>query len=203
MLNKNVNGLLIAAGYSSRMGEFKPLIKYRGKSFVVTIVEKMLEVCSSVVVVTGYKHQELLSEINSQFYNLNPALQDMVIIANNQNYDQGMFTSLQCGLKKIKDSDWILYHFVDQPFHPQIFYENLVKQIDDEYNWIQPAFEGKEGHPVMFKNEISNSILSMPAQSNLKLLGEDHFTKKKIWECPYPSILNDIDTPKDLESLSN
>ncbi len=54
-----------------------------------------------------------------------------------------MFTSLQTGLTAAINSDWILYHFVDQPGLPNKFYQEFIKQIDDEHNWIQPHLKNK------------------------------------------------------------
>ena len=65
-----INGLLISAGLSGRMGQFKPLMLYKNKSFVVTIVEKLLTVCERVVVVTGFQKEKIESTINSQFSTL-------------------------------------------------------------------------------------------------------------------------------------
>ncbi|MCK5457077.1 MAG: nucleotidyltransferase family protein, partial [Melioribacteraceae bacterium] len=50
------SGLLIASGLSSRISGFKPLLQYEGKSFLITIVEKMLTALSNIVIVVGHKH---------------------------------------------------------------------------------------------------------------------------------------------------
>jgi CTP:molybdopterin cytidylyltransferase MocA len=191
-----INGLLISAGLSGRMGQFKPLMLYKGKSFVVTIVEKLLTVCERVVVVTGFKSDKVKSVCSLQFA-------DRVEYVFNPNYEHGMFTSLQAGLTELKDSDWIIYHFVDQPFHEEKFYRELISQIDDSNDWIQPCYNGKEGHPVLFKKNIFKKILTTDPSSSLRLIRDDNDTKKKKWKCGYSQILIDFDTNEDIENFNS
>jgi molybdenum cofactor cytidylyltransferase len=167
---------------------------YKDKPFVITIVEKLLTVCERVVVVTGFKSNEVESVCSLQFA-------DRVECVFNQNYEQGMFTSLQAGLKELKDSDWILYHFVDQPFHEEKFYRELISQIDDNHDWVQPCYNGKEGHPVLFKQNIFDKILIADPSSSLRLIRDDCYTKIKKWECGYSQILNDFDTLDDMKNF--
>lgn len=196
-----INGLLISAGLSGRMEQFKPLMLYKGKSFVVTIVEKLLTVCERVVIVTGFQKDKIESIINSQFSILNSQFIKRIECIYNPFFEKGMFTSLQAGLKELKDSDWIIYHFVDQPFHQDKFYNELIKQIDDKTDWIQPRYNGMDGHPVLFKKDIFEKILTADPFSSLRLIRDDGNTKTKKWECGYSQILKDFDTPEDMQSF--
>ncbi|MCX6170413.1 MAG: NTP transferase domain-containing protein [Ignavibacteriales bacterium] len=196
-MNKpRINGLLIAAGFSRRMGDFKPLMEYDDNPYIVVITKKLLSVCEIVVIVTGHKSVEIESTIKLAF--IENILFPRVKIVVNPNFERGMFTSLQAGLKELIDSEWILYHFVDQPFHKEKFYKEFVAQIDDEYDWIQPVYDSKDGHPVMFKKTIFEKIISSPEDHILRLIRDDDVTKKKKWECNYPQILKDFDTPEDV-----
>ena len=196
-MNKpKINGLLIAAGFSKRMGDFKPLMEYDNNPYIVVITKKLLSVCETVVIVTGHKSIEIESTIKYAF--IENVLFPRVKVVVNPNFEKGMFTSLQTGVKELIDSDWILYHFVDQPFHKEKFYKEFVAQIDDNYDWIQPVYDGLEGHPVMFKKTIFEKIISSPENHILRLIRDDGSTKKKIWNCSYSQILKDFDTPEDL-----
>ncbi len=196
-MNKpKINGLLIAAGFSKRMGDFKPLMEYDNNPYIVVITKKLLSVCETVVIVTGHKSVEIESTIKFAF--IENVLFPRVKVIVNPNFEKGMFTSLQTGVKELIDSDWILYHFVDQPFHKEKFYKEFTAKIDDEYDWIQPVHDGLEGHPVMFKKTIFEKIISSPENHILRLIRDDGSTKKKIWDCSYSQILKDFDTPEDL-----
>lgn len=199
MVKKKISGLLISAGFSKRMGDFKPLIEYNNNPFIVLITKKLLDVCENVIIVTGHKSIEVENTIKFAFieHNLFPRVRIVV----NPDYDKGMFSSLQTGLKELTDSDWVLFHFVDQPFHKEKFYKEFITKIDENYDWIQPMYDGKEGHPVMFKRTIFEKIISSPDDHILRLIRNDGLTKKKEWECAYPQILKDFDTPEDMKSF--
>jgi molybdenum cofactor cytidylyltransferase len=209
MSESKIGGLLVSAGLSSRMGNFKPLMEYNGETYVIGITRKLIQVCSKVVIVTGFQKEKVESTINSQsafggqVLNLPTGRQGsqlgkVVSCVNNPDYEKGMFTSLQTGAKCLKDCDWVLYHFVDQPFHKEKFYEELILQADDNYNWIQPVYNNKEGHPIMFNKRVIELILYGSQNATLRLIGDLPAIKKKYWNCSYPNILKDYDTPDDI-----
>jgi molybdenum cofactor cytidylyltransferase len=195
MKNLNIGGLLISAGLSQRMGDFKPLMDFNSKSFVVNITEKLLIVCDEVVVVTGYKNEKVETEIESKIQNTESKILKCVY---NPSYAQGMFTSLKTGLTYLKDVDWILFHFVDQPFHSEKFYTELIAQANSSYDWIQPVHEGKEGHPLLFNQKVAGMVTESADDFQLRIIRDDPEIRKKNWECNYAAILNDFDTPEDI-----
>jgi molybdenum cofactor cytidylyltransferase len=178
------------------MGKFKPLLSYKGKSFIQNIVLGLESVCDKIIVVTGYKANEVEENVNR--LNINSKIE----FAFNPEYEKGMFTSLQKGLAQVKDSNWILYHFVDQPGLPQKFYTNFIKQIDEEHNWIQPKIKKQKGHPVLIKRDLFQIILDAPLNTNLRTISNDLKVNKKFWECGYTEIFQDIDTEEDYSKLN-
>jgi len=196
-VNQNkTHGLIISAGFSSRMGKFKPLLNYKGKSFIQNIVLRLDSVCDKTIVVTGCKATEVEENVNQ----LN--MQSKIEFVQNESFEKGMFTSLQVGLDKAKESDWIIYHFVDQPGLPEEFYKEFVNQIDNKHNWIQPAINEHRGHPVLIHKNIIEYILSCSNDSNLREISNDPMVKKKFWECGYREIFQDVDTQKDYSELN-
>jgi molybdenum cofactor cytidylyltransferase len=156
----------------------------------------LLSVCDRVIVVTGFNRNEVEATIELAFHDGN--LFPRVDLIYNPDFEKGMFSSLQAGVKAIKDSDWVLYHFVDQPFHEKKFYKDLTDQIDPEFDWIQPVYKGNEGHPVIFNNKVSDLIINSPVESMLRGISKLPMIKKEFWDCNYPKILKDYDTPDDL-----
>lgn len=203
-----LSGLLIASGFSSRINGFKPLLRYKEKSFLITIVEKMLSALSQVVIVVGHNHIQLLEELNTHFNDkIKKTSDDSWIVGNrikiiyNKNYQKGMFTSLQLGVKQLTDSDWILYHFIDQPNLPKEFYSEILKQQTKSSNWIQPLFNEVKGHPILFDKKVSSKIIDADNSSNLREILKDESLIKRFWNCSFPEILEDIDTDEDYRNL--
>ncbi|MCH8035461.1 MAG: NTP transferase domain-containing protein [Bacteroidetes bacterium] len=196
MDKRKINGLIISAGLSGRMGKFKPLLSYKGKSFIQNIVLRLDSVCDKIIIVTGYKANEVEEDINQ--LNINSKIEFVF----NSEYEKEMFISLQAGLQKADNCDWIFYHFVDQPGLPEVFYKKLVEQINDRHNWIQPKIKEQKGHPILIRNDLFQIISGAPLNSNLRTISNDPKVKKKFWECGYEEIFQDIDTEEDYSKLN-
>ncbi|NWF49439.1 MAG: NTP transferase domain-containing protein [Ignavibacteriaceae bacterium] len=194
---------------SKRMGQPKPLLMYNNIPFVLGILVKLCSICSKVAVILGYKNEIVKEEI--EFY-LNSAeskianpfreeLKMKTILLSNPDYEKGMITSVKTGVNYFSQSDWLLYHLVDQPSIPLNFYKEFAQQIDDKYDWIQPSFNKTEGHPVIIKNSLIKFILDSNNQTSMKEISSRMSIRKKIWDCNYKEILQDIDTPQQYSNL--
>ncbi|MCK5086148.1 MAG: hypothetical protein KAQ90_01450, partial [Melioribacteraceae bacterium] len=75
-------------------------------------------------------------------------------------------------------------------------------QIENSYDWVQPRYNGRNGHPIIINKSIFNSIISAPKTSNLREVINEKIIKKKFWECGYSQIFNDIDTPDEYKELT-
>ncbi|MEW6653716.1 MAG: NTP transferase domain-containing protein [Bacteroidota bacterium] len=193
-----IDALLISAGFSGRMGDFKPLIKIGNQAFVTKITEKLLSVCQTVTIVTGYRSYDVETEINNSFHKETTCEKTRVKCVFNPEFYNGMFSSVKAGVADMQNSDWILFHFVDQPAIPINFYKELIAQIDDKHDWIQPVYELKQGHPVLFNSSVIPKILCCPSNYRMKLVRGEDDIKKKYWITDYEFILEDFDTKEDL-----
>lgn len=184
------------------MGKFKPLAEYKGKAFIYNIILKLNPVCDKIIVVTGFKGEELKNRIIGDLLADNQAeMIKKMLFVQNEDYKKGMFTSLQTGLAGAKECDWILYHFVDQPGLPEKFYPDFISEIDDNYDWIQPVNKGQKSHPILIQKELFGLILEATDNSNLREISNNPKVKKKFWECSYEEIFQDIDTEEDYQML--
>lgn len=197
MQKNRIHGLMLSAGLSGRMGKFKPLLEFDGKSFVRNITEKLCSICDRAIIVTGFNSEQIENDLSK---NLSKANLQKVKFVLNENYEAGMFTSLKTGLLNCPDADWVLYHFVDQPTLPHKFYVDFIKQIDENYDWIQPVIGKRKGHPVLFGKRVIEKVSAAPADSNLREITHEGI-KKKYWECGYKEIFDDIDTIEDYKNL--
>ena len=179
------------------MGKPKALLMQEDLPFAFVILQKMQVICESIVVVIGYSG-DMIQEKLKKYIEENSQLKSKVRFASNKNYSEGMTTSLQCGLSELKNSEWVLYHFVDQPKLSPEFYNNFSEQISNDVNWIQPTFEGNTGHPILIHNSVFKLILDLLPNSSLRDLKNHSDIRKKFWPCDYSKILYDIDTPSDL-----
>jgi len=187
-----ITGIIAAAGFSERMGSFKPLKDFEGKTYIENITGKLEPHCSEIIIVTGFKFAEIEKVIRSSFGS------SKVRFAFNPDFTLGLFTSLKRGLGAAHKSSWYLYHFVDQPFFKPQFYSELISQIDDAHDWLQPSYNGRTGHPILFNSRAAELILGSPSDTNLREVGRQNNFVKKIWTCSYREVLIDFDTEENI-----
>lgn len=187
-----ISGLIIAAGLSGRMNSFKPILKIKDQPLVQIISEKLLYICNNVVIVTGYNAELVEAAFEKS---------DKIKFVYNENFAKGMFTSLKKGIENLVDSDWVIYHFVDQPTLPEIFYKEFVQRINSDYNWIQPSYKGTKGHPILIAKDIFAKIIESSDESSLKEVSKNPVVRKLIWDCDYQEVLEDIDTSEDFNKI--
>ena len=202
MDKSKIYGLILSAGLSGRMKKFKPLADFKGKSFINSIINKLDKVCSEIIIVTGFRSDDLRSAIIKNLQDMDRSeIISKLKFTFNEVYRDGMFTSLKKGISNADVCDWILYHFVDQPGLPDKFYPDFVRQVDSSYDWIQPVYNKLKGHPVLLGKNLLKLISEAPDDANLRDISRDSVVKKKFWDCDYKEIFQDIDTDEDYERL--
>lgn len=214
--NLKINGLLACAGKSGRMGKPKPLLVYKGLPFCILILVKMNLICEKIAIVLGFEAELIQSELKKYLTDIDKLkhelkeesllshikeMENKVEFVINENFEEGMFSSLQCGIEKLIDSDWVLYHFTDQPTIPISFYFDFLKQLDENFDWIQPRYNLQNGHPIFINHNLFQEIIFSSRHNDLRKLSSKSSIEKKYWDCTYPQVLEDIDTPKDFYSI--
>src|SRR4030095_12032605 len=116
-----ISAILLAAGESRRMGDFKQLLPFGNKTFVEQCVDIIREAqIGEIIVVTGHREADVrraLGERNVRY-------------AHNPDYNLGMATSIKCGVQAVSvGSQAFLIALVDQP---QITAE-VISRIIQEY----------------------------------------------------------------------
>ena len=196
-MHHSITGIILTAGLSGRMNSFKPLLKLNnGKTFIQNIAGKLIQVCDEVIIVTGFKCEDIENNLDAI------EKHDKLRFVFNENYQSGMFTSLQAGLSET-NSKWFLYHFVDQPSLPSNFYSEFIVQIDKQFNWIQPKYNNRKGHPILFDDFVKHKILEISIDKTLRDVARDTSINKYFWECGTELIFQDIDSPEDYKRSKN
>ena len=92
MKNNSIASIIISGGYSSRMGSFKPFLNFGEKSAVEMIVDTYKSSgIHDIIVVAGYKGSEVAEKLKGSD----------VLCIQNENYAEGMFTSVIKGVKAL------------------------------------------------------------------------------------------------------
>lgn len=181
-----VEGVILAAGSSSRAGAFKPALPIGGNPMVERAMEGMRGVCSRIIVVGGYQFerlQELVRAIGG------------VECVENPSYRRGMFTSVKTGLARVRGGRCFILP-VDVPLVPAGVYERLLSV---EAEIVVPSYQGRHGHPICCSRSVVPRILLEPDESSLRdVVRAIGFQALAV---DAEEILIDIDTPDDYEQV--
>lgn len=181
----SIEGLLLAAGQSSRMRPHHKLaMDLHGQTLLERSLGCLLPLCQRVIIVTGY-----LKPPVEAFHTLYPAL-DFV---HNPNYENGMFSSVQAGLRTAK-GERIFILPGDCPFVDQAVFGQML-QLDADV--VIPSYRGQTGHPVLLSRKAVQTLLATPQYRTLKEFIDAQ--ESIVTEVDCPGILRDIDTVEDFQ----
>ncbi len=184
----DIEGIVLAAGFSSRMGKFKMEMSLNGKTLIERSVESLDKVCSKIIVVAGYKIERIKEILKSY---------EKVEVVFNKEFEKGMFSSVKIGISQIKAEKFFLLPG-DIPFVNEDVFKKLLSKKGDI---IIPVFQSRKGHPVLIDSSLINEILNEPEDSNLKLfIDKKGFTTVEVQD---EAILFDIDTEEDYLNYSS
>ena len=205
---KDIAGLIIAGGYSSRMGDFKPLLPVNGRPLIEDRILSMAKAgISPIFVVTGYKKDELETIIQSIQDRISPETQ--VITIHNPDYDKGMFSSIKTGIEKTrsyseKPIKGVILLPVDYPLINETHYANLYEAwIVNPEQFAVPCYYGKKGHPLLIPIRAWEEILSYRGGKGLKGITNEYEDRSEILrvEMNDERVLMDMDTPTDYNTV--
>lgn len=188
---KGLSAIIVAAGLSSRMGSFKPLLPLGGKPMLRLAIDNMrLAGADEIIVVTGYRAQELRSII---------ADADAKEVHNPDYRVTGMYDSVKLGLRALGDSvGRVMLTPADNPAVMQSTYASL---LGSNALIVRPSFEGNSGHPLIISGALIPYMLSYDGPMGMRGAVERSGFKIDEVAVNDPGITMDADTPEQYEKL--
>lgn len=191
-----IAAVILAAGYSSRMRAFKPLLPF-GET---TVLERSIDLfraadIADIRVVVGHRADELLPLLKSR--QIRPLL--------NERYQEGMFSSVVAAAASLEpESEAFFLLPVDFPLVRRETVEMLLRAWRNAAGGIlYPAFNGRRGHPPLLATSYRDVILSWQGDGGLSALLQQYQGDAATIETGDEGILLDMDTPEDYERLQS
>lgn len=193
-MHPDVAGLILAAGFSSRMGEFKPTALVPGGPMVLVQIRLLLEAgLGRIEVVTGHRHQEIEELLQGH-----PECGGRVRTVFNPRYPEGMFSSIQAGVQVLSPDTRAF--FVLPSDCPGVRAETLLRLMADfkasPCDAVFPRCNGHRGHPPLLAAHLLPELTAWQGEGGLRAFLCARNTRELAFADP--SILNDLDTPEDL-----
>lgn len=184
--------VIVAAGMSTRMAQFKQLMKIGSRTMAERVVVNFQRAgVKEIVMVTGYHSEQLEKELQGFG----------ITFLKNENYETTqMFDSAKIGLEYFKGRcDNVLFCPVDIPFFMEKTVSLLLEQQGDV---IQPIYQGKAGHPVLIGGSLIPAILDYPGEGGLKGAFHSIANLKRVRVAvDNEAVVMDADTREDYQRL--
>ena len=186
-----IGAVITAAGKSSRMGSFKPLLKIG----ILTVAEQVVQNfhaagISDIAIVTGSNAEELERSL---------AHLGLVFLRNDRYVYNEMIDSVKIGINYLKDiCDKIFITPVDVPLFTPRTVEALLKSRS---NIGIPAYKGETGHPIILDNNAIKEILGFSGDGGLRDAIASLSLNVEHIETGDEGMLYDIDTQADYDKI--
>ena len=189
-----IAALITAAGMSSRMGKFKPMLNIGSISVAQRVVATFQQVgIERIVMITGFNAVTLERHLSSQG----------IIFLRNENYETThMFDSVKIGLEYLKDKcDAVLMTPVDIPLFTAETVTELMEAGESGKKLACPECQGQTGHPILIHTSLIDGILADSGVQGLK--GALERSGEVMHHVPVQDqgTLHDADTPEDFSAL--
>ena len=189
-----ITAVLLAAGESRRMGDFKQLLRLGEKTFVEHCVDQILASgVGELIVVTGHREGDVRKALGDR----------PVRFAHNADYRLGMASSIKCGIRGASEEiRAFLIALVDQPRIQAETIRHLI-QVFDEGNAriVIPRYDGSNGHPILLDERLRNEILNMSEEDGLRQVVRAHESETQRIDVSTRAVVDDCDLPEDYERM--
>ena len=183
--------LIVAAGMSSRMGDFKPMLNIGSISIAQRVIATFQQAgVEKIVMVTGYNAAALERHLAG----------NGVVFLRNENFETTqMFDSARIGLAYLRDKcDRVLFTPVDIPLFTAATVQALLASAAA---LACPVCEEKTGHPTLIASRLIDRILADRGEGGLRGALERCGAEMVCVPVEDRGILHDADTPEDYRAL--
>ncbi len=190
-LEKETGIIILAAGASTRLGQPKQLLPYKGTTLLQHSIQAAINsIASHIIVVLGACEQQI--RIETEWHTAQ-------VISNNE-WHEGMASSIRCGINELTrtnpSTNGVIIMLCDQPFVTTDLLNELMTThkatgkaiIGSQYNHIV-------GVPAFFQKNIFPELLQLTGDTGAHSIIQSH--PENIAVIPFSKGSIDIDTPAD------
>jgi len=189
---KKIAALIPAAGYSSRAGFFKPLLPIDSSLVIERSVYTFQQAgIEDIHVVIGHRANLLIPVLTS--------LGVKTIM--NPDYDQGMYTSVQAGVRSLESEVEAFFLLpADYAFVSSETVRSMLRAYQgSSFEVIYPVYRENRGHPPLIFAKLRDRILACEPEGGLKELLEREAHNSAEIQVDDEGILIDLDSEEDYQ----
>ncbi len=205
---RNVGAVILAAGGSSRLGQPKQLLTFRGETLVCGAVRAAAAGgCEPVLIVVGENSEAIKLALDirdsriSSFSGLEGVTRPRPTIIENGEWRRGVGTSIHLGLEQLPNFvEAAVLLVCDQPFlDASIVSQLIAARAETGKPIIASSYANTLGVPALFDRSCFDALLTLPDATGAKaFIMSGQFEVASI---PFARGEIDIDTPEDWKRL--
>lgn len=183
--------LIVAAGMSSRMGSFKPMLNIGSISVAQRVIANFRQAgINKIVMITGFNATMLERHLAG----------NNIIFLRNENYESTqMFDSVKIGINYLSDKcERLLFTPVDVPLFTS---QTVKKLLSSGAKLACPVCNDLTGHPLLISKELFPTILADSGDGGLKGAVDRCGAELVQISVDDPGTVRDADTPEDFSAL--
>ncbi len=188
--------MVLAAGASRRMGTPKQLLRLAGETILGrTLRNVRASEVSEIVLVLGHAAESVEKEISIEGLK----------VVRNQDYQQGMGTSLRTGLAAVSgEAGAALIVLADQPFvSPETLNQLISCHQETKPQIIIPMYQGFRGNPVLLDRSVFAELQGLTGDVGCRAIFGNHTENIRKLPVEDIGILMDIDSPEEYQKLGD
>lgn len=184
--------LILAAGFSSRMGQLKANVSFQQKTFLQHIISKIPD-SHPLFVVLGFQSEHIQQH--------HPDFKGEWV--QNPYYAEGMLSSVQTGLEKLPTNISGVWMWpVDFPLVQHQTLNQLLEQAQKSPEKVLvPSYQNKRGHPVYIPKSLFLEIQQLPKSLTLRTILFKNPSLVFHLNVEDSGVLQNLNTLKEIEKL--
>ena len=191
-------GIVLAAGTSIRFGSLKPLFKLGNGTILSMVIDAAVKSdLDRIILVLGYRSDEIITNIGHHLHD--PRLRTVI----NPRYQDGMSSSIQCGLNEIMDEfPSVMIIMGDHPLLDSATINILLDRFRaSDKDICMPAYKGNRGLPVCFGKRFFTDLMDITGDIGARKIIQKNPEHVLTVEIENPDCFLDVDTKSDLAAL--
>jgi molybdenum cofactor cytidylyltransferase len=179
--------IILAAGESRRMGFPKMLLDFNGRTMIESVIGNVSESkVDKIIVVLGADSEAIVERIGKLG----------VKYCYNENYKEGMLSSVRCGFRNIpSDYNAVLVFQGDQPLiTPDAINTVIEAYLSSGKGIVIPVYKKRRGHPLLIDIKYRDEIEKLSPDKGLRSLANKFSEDVLEVDTSESGILRDFDT---------
>lgn len=187
--------IVLAAGWSSRMGAFKPLLPFGDDTVLGHVISTIAEAgIGPVYVVVGNEAERMMPAVEAR---------GAVAVVNTA-FADGMMSSIKAGVAALPETVYgAMILPVDVPLVRAATLSRIAEKArEGKAAVVRPRFRGESGHPPFIHRQLFAAILAAPPEATLRDILERYRQHVRSIPVVDSCVLRDMDYSEDYRRLA-